>query len=60
MSPVPESGLWPPTPGPNGGVADTLDEANAAFRAAGSGNDCYRREARARCARLKPFSMNQT
>jgi hypothetical protein len=24
-----------PTPGPNGGVADSLDEAKAAFRAAG-------------------------
>jgi hypothetical protein len=29
-----QSGLAQPTHGPNGGVADSLDEAKAAFRAA--------------------------
>ena len=37
--------LWAPSHGPNGGVADTLDEAKATFRAAWSVR--YRREERA-------------
>ena len=30
-----QSGIFQPTHGPNGGMADRLDEAKAAFRAAG-------------------------
>jgi len=29
-----QSGMFQPSHGPNGGVADTLDDAKAAFRAA--------------------------
>jgi hypothetical protein len=29
-----QSGIFQPTHGPNGGVADTMDDAKAAFRAA--------------------------
>ena len=32
--------LWEPQPGPNGKVADSLDEAKAAFRAAGEAHAC--------------------
>jgi hypothetical protein len=32
-----QSGIFQPSRDPNGGVADTLDEAKAAFRAAWSG-----------------------
>jgi hypothetical protein len=49
--------LWAPPPGPSGGLADTLDEAKAAFRAAWSGSVRFREEKPKRYAQPEPFRL---